>query len=462
MAKRNETIALVLALLITGVLLFVGLHWALGQFSPQGRGSQSAPTEIVDRISVGNKGLIIANESQAKKAGVSAFAAKDFNQAIAKFKEALQGNRNDPEALIYLNNAQLMQDTRSTMKIVVSVPIGSNLNVAQEILRGVAQAQDEVNRRKNEKPLEVVIANDDNDPEIAKQLAAEFIKDSSTLAVVGHNASDASIAAAPLYQKGQLLMITPTSSADTLSNSGIYVYRVVPSTRYTADVLSRHIIKRLNLKSIAICLDRKSPDSQSFANNFISALSSEGGQFINIGCDFSAPDFNPGTVISKAVSSGAEGLLLSPQVDRINSAINVARTNQGKLQLLGNQTLYTINTLKLGQSDMNGLVLPVVWHPSAIANNPFADDAAKYWGGRVNWRTAMAYDAVQAILTGLKQNESRDGLAKAFSNPNFVAKGASGSIRFLPSGDRNGSAVLVHVQPSSQSGIGYDFVPVSP
>ncbi len=462
MPKRNEMLVLILALLITGALLFMGLHWVVGQLAPQSHGTQPAQTAIVDRISSGNRGLVIANESPAKQAGVAAFAAKDFSRAIEQFKAARQGNRNDPEALIYLNNAQLLQNPRSSLKIAVSVPIGSNLNVAQEILRGVAQAQDEVNRRSNEKPLEVTIANDDNDPEIAKQLAAEFVKDRTILAVVGHNASDASIAAAPIYQQGQLPMITPTSSADTLSNAGDYIYRVVPSTRYTADVLSRYTVKRLNQKSIAICLDAKSPDSRSFTNNFISALSSEGGRFINIGCDFSAPDFNPGTVISKAVSSGAEGLLLSPQVDRANSAIDVARTNQGKLQLMGNQTLYTINTLKLGQADVNGLLLPVVWHPSAIANNPFANNASKYWGGRVNWRTAMAYDAVQAVLTGLKQNESREGLQKAFSKPEFVAKGATGTIQFLPSGDRNGSAILVRVQPSSQTGIGYDFVLVSP
>ncbi len=460
MAKRNEMLALFLALLITGALLFVGLHWVIGQFAPTS-GSLLTPTTIGERISSGSRGLIIANSSQAKQAGVSAFAAKDFNRAIEQFTAAIQGNRNDPEALIYLNNAQLMRDQRSAVKIAVSVPIGSNLNVAQEILRGVAQAQDEANRRKDEKPLEVAIANDDNDPEIAKQVAAEFARDSRVLAVVGHNASDASIAAAPIYQKGQLPMITPTSSADTLSNAGSYIYRVVPSTRYTADVLSRYVVKRLNQKNIAICLDAKSPDSQSFTNNFISALSSEGGRFVNIGCDFSAADFNPGTVISKAVSSGAEGLLLSPQVDRANSAIEVARTNQGKLQLMGNQTLYTINTLKLGQADVNGLLLPVVWHPSAIADHSFSTNAYKYWGGRVNWRTAMAYDAVQVILTGLKQNESRDGLQKAFSNPEFVAQGATGRIQFLPSGDRNGSAILVRVQPSSQTGIGYDFVPIS-
>lgn len=455
MAKRSETTILVLALLMTAVLMGGGF-WLLQKLV----WNQHQEVVVNDRISLGSRLLIIANASEAKQAGIQAFANADFKTAIAKLNEALQINRNDPEALIYLNNAQLMQAARSSIKIAVSVPIGSNLNVSQEILRGVAQAQDEVNRSR-ENPLMVAIANDNNDPKIAEQIAAEFVKDSSVLAVVGHNSSDASIAAAPIYQQGQLPMITPTSSADTLSGIGSYIYRVVPSTRFTASVLSRYVVKTLRKTSAAVCIDSKSPDSQSFADNFISALASDDGRFINVGCDFAAPDFDADTIVSKAVSSGAEALLLAPQVDRLDSAIAIARINRGRLQLLGNQTLYTINTLKLGQAEMKGLLLPVSWHPKAVVGNPFAGDATKYWGGRVNWRTAMAYDAVQTILSGLRQTNSREGLQKALSNPRFSAKGATGTIQFLPSRDRNGASILVRVQHNSQTN-DYEFALVSP
>ncbi|MGV0026602.1 ABC transporter substrate-binding protein [Phormidesmis priestleyi] len=457
MAKRNETTLLILALLITATLLGAGFWWFRGLFSSS---LVQPPSTVSNRITLGSQLLIIANASQAKQTGIEAFSKNDFETAVTQLKAALKDNRNDPEALIYLNNAQLRLDRKSPRKIAVSVPIGSNLNVSQEILRGVAQAQDELNRRGGT-PLEVAIANDDNNPDIAKQVAAEFVKDASVLAVVGHNSSDASIAAAPIYQQGQLLMITPTSSADAISGIGSYVFRVVPSSRLTADVLSKYVLKTARKTAIAICLDSKSPDSQSFANNMISALTADGGRFVNIGCDLAAPDFKAETIVSKAVSSGAEALLLAPQVDRLDAAINVARTNQGRLLLVGNQTMYTINTLKLGQADVNGLVLPVSWHPDAVANNPFTASATQYWGGRVNWRTAMAYDAVLTIVAGLKQGSSRDGLQKALSSPGFSAMGATGKIQFLPSGDRSSAPIMVRVQPGSQIE-GYEFAPIAP
>ncbi|QSV64010.1 MAG: hypothetical protein HEQ26_15860 [Dolichospermum sp. DL01] len=97
---------------------------------------------IQERMSWGEKLLILADATPEKKAGVSAFADKDYPTAIAKFQAALIQQQNDPETLIYLNNARFVSD--NAPKIAVSVPIGSNLNVARELLRGVAQAQDKM------------------------------------------------------------------------------------------------------------------------------------------------------------------------------------------------------------------------------------------------------------------------------------------------------------------------------
>jgi branched-chain amino acid transport system substrate-binding protein len=62
------------------------------------------------------------------------------------------------------------------------------VNPAQEILRGVAQAQNEINQSGGIKsvPLKVVIANDDNDPRIAQQIANNLVKNQDILGVVGN------------------------------------------------------------------------------------------------------------------------------------------------------------------------------------------------------------------------------------------------------------------------------------
>jgi branched-chain amino acid transport system substrate-binding protein len=473
MSQKNETTVLILSLLVTAALLGAGFWWFTNRSGVNlgGNGGSDKKTQsgsdstasgrLEDRISLGDKILVAADTNPSKQAGVQAFAKEDFATAATQFQSSLQTSRNDPEALIYLNNAIVPQG--NGIKIAVSVPIGSNLNVAKEILRGVAQAQDEVNRTGgiNGKLMQVEIANDDNNPAIAKQLAEEFVKDTSTLAVIGHNSSEASLAAAPEYQNGKLVMISPTSDAKNLSGIGSYVFRTIPSIRFQADTLSRYAIKTGG-KTVAVCVDSQAQSSQSLKDEFTSAIFADGGKVTQTNCDFSASNFNAGAIISQAISQGANGLLLLPSVDRLNQALDVAQANQRRLSLLGSSTLYTFQTLQQGKAAVNGMVLAVAWHPRAIPGNPFAGNAVKLWGGEVNWRSATAYDAAEAIITGLKQNSTRDGLQTALSNSGFSANGATGAVQFLPSGDRNGAAILVKIQPGSISQTGFDFVPLTP
>ena len=418
-----------------------------------------AANGVSARMSLGEKLLIAADASSEKQSGISAFANTDYITAAGKFEAALKQRRNDPETLIYLNNARLGSD--HVLKIAVSVPISSNLNVAQEMLRGVAQAQDEVNRGGgiNGVGLQVEIVNDENNAEIAKQVATALVKDSQVLAVVGHNTSEASLAAASIYQPGQLVMITPTSSANQLAGFGSYIFRTLPSTRFLAEPLAQYAIKTAHKTHIAICYDSQAPDNITFRDEFTATFIADGGKLIPIDCDLASSGFNPTVALAQAISHGADAVLLTPHIDRLERAIAFARSNQSKLLLFSSPSLYTIQTLQSGQGDMNGLTLPVVWHPQMSAASAFTQRAAQHWGGKVNWRTATAYDATRAIIEGLKQGRTRSELQAVLRSPGFSATGAGEAVKFLPSGDRLSHPLLVQVQPTNS---GYDFVPINP
>ncbi|ACK69753.1 Extracellular ligand-binding receptor [Gloeothece citriformis PCC 7424] len=469
MSQKNETTILILAVLITLSLLGGGF-WLFRQtlsnwLSPGNNSSNSpASSSAQNRRSLGGTLLIPADTTPQKQAGVKAFSDGDFKGAIAQFKSSLQIQPNDPEALIYLNNAQFA--TQNPIKIAVVVPIGGNLDIAKEMLRGVAQGQNEINQQGKiqGRGLQVEIVNDDNNPETAQQVAKQLVNDSNILAVIGHNSSDATIAAVPEYQQGELVMISPTSNATAIPKRGNFIFRTVPSLRFEADTLSRYTINKAKTTNVAVCLDSTAGYSQSYKEDFTSAIYADGGKIIEVNCDFADPNFNPNTIMSQAISSGADGLLLIPSVDRINLALNLAQANRQRLSLLGSSTLYTYQTLEDGQQAVNGMVLVTPWHPDAFKNNPFPANAIRLWGGEVNWRSALSYDALQAIIAGFKSGAiSRQGLQNALSAQTFSSKGATGDIQFLPSGDRNGAAILIKIEARqpSKSGTGFDFVPLS-
>ncbi|MDZ7967509.1 MAG: ABC transporter substrate-binding protein [Nostoc sp. DedSLP03] len=415
-----------------------------------------------DRISLGEEILLKKDTNSDKEAGVNAFFEGKCQVAIDKLNSYRKANRTDPEALIYLNNAKARQK-EDKLKIAVSIPIGTNPNVAKEILRGVAQAQDEVNNSGgiNGKALEVAIANDDNDPSESAQLATRFGKDTNILAVVGHNSSNASLSAAPVYQRDGLVMISPTSFAQNLTSVGNYIFRTAPSVKSIADSVSYYAIKIAGKTNFLICVDYQGIDNQSFKSEFVKAIKAAGSQINSTECDISARDFNPSVVISQAVSSGANALVLGLYIDKIKQGLAVAESNQGQLTVFGSPTLFTDETLKNGRG-INGLIISAPWYPAAFPNNIFPQKAQKVWGATVNWRTATAYDATLAIIAGLQRTNRRDELQKVLHSSSFSIDGATGKIQFLPSGDRiNNEIFLVKVQQISGKDK-YQFVPIQP
>ncbi|ACK65332.1 Extracellular ligand-binding receptor [Rippkaea orientalis PCC 8801] len=468
MSQKNETSVLILSLLITAGILGVGYWWfsqksglKLDNLTENNPLNSVVSQSLSNRSSIGDKLLITADSTPQKKAGIEAWNQGKIEEAIAQFQASLQLQPNDPETLIYLNNAQANQ--KNPIKIAVVVPIGTNLNIAQEILRGVAQAQHQINQAGgiNNQWLQVLIVNDDNQPELAQKLASELVKDSHILAVVGHNSSDATLAGGPIYEQGQLVMITPTSDAQKISTLGDYIFRVIPSVRFQADLLSRYTIKTAKKANIAICFDSSSEASKSLKEDFTSAIFADGGRISEINCDLAESNFQSIDKISQALEQKADSLLLLPAVNHINIAVEVAQANQGRLALLGSSTLYTFDTLKEGKDSVKGMVLTASWHPQGIPNNPFPKQAKQLWGGDINWRTALAYDATQAIITGFQQGEiSRQGLQKTLANPNFFAEGATGKLQFLPSGDRSEGQILITIVPSQTNPTGFAFVPL--
>ncbi|NMF62170.1 ABC transporter substrate-binding protein [Brasilonema octagenarum] len=425
------------------------------------------------RISLGEKILVQDNPSNEKQLGVQAFAAGDYDNAIAHFQASVQKMPNDPESRIYLLNASAARSAK-ILKIAVSVPIGSNLNVAKEILQGVAQAQDEVNKQGGIRGhlLQVEIASDGNNRNIAEKLANSLVADQKILAVIAHNGSDASVVACPIYQQRKLVNIYPTLFSFKLLGCGSYIFRTAPNIRSIAEALSSYAINNLNQRNLAICVDGRVINPQSLQDEFSYAINKDGGKLVNITCDFSALDFNPNKVITDAIKSGADGLVLAPHVDRINKALDLAAANKGRLKLFGSPTLYTSQTLQQGRSDVNGLELVVPWHPEKNLKNNFAKNAQQLWGSPVTWRSATSYDAAVAIISGLQQSTTREELQKVLHNPNFSPDGATGKIQFSQSGVKRSSAVgnrnikndvvLVKIKPSSTSPTGYKFFLNSP
>ncbi|NET50915.1 MAG: hypothetical protein F6K09_19935, partial [Merismopedia sp. SIO2A8] len=122
MYQKNETRVLVVSLVITLSLVAVGARWLLDRLrlkpTPLPKAATLTTTTtlattktsnltIKEHLSAGEKALIVSIANPEKQAAVEAIKVGDYQKAISKFEAALKVDRNDPEILIYLNNARI-------------------------------------------------------------------------------------------------------------------------------------------------------------------------------------------------------------------------------------------------------------------------------------------------------------------------------------------------------------------
>jgi branched-chain amino acid transport system substrate-binding protein len=472
MTQKNETPILILSLIVTLGVLGGGVWWLSRNLNWQPITSPSSPTtsgeippsspsgqDISLLFSAGERLLVPTNASADKIAGIDAIAAGDYARAVPLLESALAENLNDPEARIYLNNAQI--GTGPSYTLAIAAPISSSTDVALELLRGVAQAQTEINQAGGIQgvPLRILIADDQNNAAVATQVATYLVQDATVLAVIGHFSSDVTLAVGQIYQDGQLVMVSPTSTSVDISNLGDYVFRTVQSDRIAADSLARYMLTTMQVNQVAIFYNSQSSYSLSLKDAFNSAVLTGGGQ-VTGEFDLSLGTFNPQAAVEQAIQQGAQAIMLAANTPTRNQAIQVIAANRQRLKLLGGDSLYNAEVLQAAQDAGVGMIVAAPWNRDANPQATFPQAARQLWGGDVSWRTAMTYDAAIALAKALQANPTRMGVHQALNDPAFAAEGAASAIRFLPSGDRNQASQLVKIEPNAQSQYGYDFVPV--
>lgn len=406
--------------------------------------------------SMGDKILVLTTKSSSDKLlGVQAIKESNFPKAITHLETSLKKYPNDPEALIYLNNARIGNSSSHT--IAISVPLSGNINGSLEMLRGVAQAQLEINQAGgiNNVPLRVLIADDKNDIKMGERIAQTFSDNPSILGVVGHYSSDVTLAAGKIYDQEKLVAVSPVSTSVKLSNFSEYIFRTVPSDAVSAQALAKYVPPQSNVK---IFYNSKSEYSLSLASEFKSAINKVGGYIQT--SDLAVGNFNAEQSIQNLPRNTI--IVLMPNTKELDDALEVVRAAKKKnLKILAGDDVYTPQTLQQAGADAVGMIVGVAWNLQQNYNTQFVQTAKTLWQADINWRTTMSYDTTKALIAAIQEEPTRKGIQKALRASNFTTNGATSKIEFLPTGDIKQAQIQpVQVQPGSRSRFGYDFTPV--
>ncbi|MEA5518185.1 ABC transporter substrate-binding protein [Limnoraphis robusta] len=504
-------VMMMLGLLLIGVL--IGIFW----------GTSTAlfkkPAVIGDAISEGEE--ILMSNQRGKQQGVTwvancqkplhyfipiwnaqirqqwkdCFETKiNYQQAAQNFKKSWQEEIKDPETLIYYNNALLEARGVDYYTIAVVVPILKNetgevrdTENAQEILRGVAQIQTEINlsllngeessdlalpgsdflksRDLNGKGLRVIISDDSNLEEKALNVAKSLVKKSEILGVVGHYSSEMTLKTVETYNHKLVLVSPGTTTSELTVQPQPFFFRTPSVTDLQAKAMVDHLMSdKINKKRVVVFYNPASPYSSDYQKQFRQQFTERGGTIIE-SINLAAPNFNAKSAIEKVQNSGETAIVLIPDGQVTNSVINsveVIKENQGQNWIVGNWSVYTPKTLKIAQPELlEKLILVVHWNHLNSPQPDFSQAALQLWGGPVSPRTALAYDAAHVLIEGIRQNPTRKGIQKVLSSESFRVDGVTGKIEFKPgTGDRKEQPIdIVKVVACANQIFGVTFLP---
>jgi len=457
-----------LALVLGGSAILLSLAGALSYLL---KTPSACDGKTGEHLSCGEEVLITPSYAgQFKQEAVKQFAQGKYSEAVSLLEKARSEKPNDPETLIYLNNAKL--GDRPAYTIAVAAPITTNLDTAAAMLRGVAQAQDEVNHGKkiNGQGLKVLIADDFNQPTQAKRIADALVAKQDILAVIGSYASEVTLAALPVYQQHQLVLISPSSTSEDLTAKGKdpnhVFFRTVPNNKMNAKKLAEYLLKKFAQTTSVVLYSANSNYSNSIQRDFEDIFNFYGGKVLKK-VDLCGNPSSVGEALDSARKQPHTALVLFPDGktchDSFKNVLHLISANRGKYKMAGAWSLYDTEILDRGSDVVDKLVLAVPWHRLSSPNAKFPKSAKKLWKGEVGGVTATSYDAARALITALEKqsNPTRFGMQQTLAASDFKADGgATGEVSF-DGGDRKEPIVeLVKVVPKC-SGAGYTFVPVN-
>jgi len=477
------------------VLLIPRISPLIPRISPQ----PTLATPSADGLSSGEKLLVQTSALWSKQRGINEFAEGNYPEALKLLKQSWREDRRDPETLIYINNALLKAINAEYYTIAIVVPIrrnqdGSilNANLAEELLRGIAQAQTEVNlgllaANENNKDfpgqgflepkaikgkgLKVIIADDGNIKSYAVQRANYLVAQPDILAVIGHYTSDMTVETVDIYDRNKQVAISPGSTTEELTRKPRkFFFRTAPTTSIEAEGLVNQLLS-VKKKKVAVFYNPDSPFSYSLWEQFTKQFEAKGGQTFRLRNynNLSKNDFSAEAAIEEVEKAGIKAIAVFPDgqvTNSVENALEMIKANGDRNWIVGPWTLYEPRTLEVGKKlkSVEKLGISVFWHPLISFDKKFPQNAEKLWGGPVNTRSALTYDAARTLIKALEMQPepSREGMQKTLADPNFKAEGATGIIEFdSKTGNRkNPPKRVAHIVPCSREQFGVTFVPI--
>jgi branched-chain amino acid transport system substrate-binding protein len=316
--------------------------------------------------------------------------------------------------------------------------------------KAITMAVEEINQSGGllGKPVELKIYDTQASAEEARLSVEKIIKSDHAVAILGEMGSTHALAGAPVAQKYEVPMITPSSTNPEVTKIGNYIFRVCFIDPFQAEVMARFAIKSLKLKRAAILHDSLSDYSTGLTNYFIKTFTALGGQVTAnenyVGGDV---DFLP--QLQRIALTKPDFILIPGYYSEVGIIARQAREIGIKVPFLGGDGWDSESLIEIAGRSLEGSYFSN--HYTHEDPRPevqsFIQRYEKKFGTKPDSHAASGYDAAWILFEAIKTAKSiepkkvRDALSKVKE-----FKGVTGMISINENRDAVKPAVVLQIK----------------
>src|ERR1039458_8298111 len=220
---------------------------------------------------------------------------------------------------------------------------------------GLQLALDQINAKGRfvDRPIKVVVEDDESRPEEAVTVVQKLINQNEVMAVITRVASTRSLAAAPVCQKAHIPMLSPSSTNPKVTQVGSYIFRACFIDPFQGAAMANFATNKLGMKKLALLYDVKNDYSVGLRQFFIDTITKNGGQIVADesygagGLDFKAQ-------LTKIRTASPDGIYVPGYYTEVGLICRQARELGITVPLMGGDGWDSDKTFEIGRDAVNG------------------------------------------------------------------------------------------------------------
>lgn len=332
-----------------------------------------------------------------------------------------------------------------TLKIGAIQPISGQVAAYGTQTRdAIKMAINEINEKGGilGKQLELIVEDDENNPEKTMNAFIKLTTKDKVVGIIGALTSKCSLAITEDAQAKKVIMITPSSTNDTVTDAGDFIFRACYKDSFQGQVCAQFAAETLKAKKAAILFDITNDYSKGLMKNFSDKFVALGGKVV-ASESYSAGDKDFNAQLTKIKAARPEVIFIPDYYSTISLIAKQVRSQGIKVPMMGADGWDEI-TNNAGDEAL-GCYYSNHYSPEADDQEvkAFVSKYNKLYKITPNALAALGYDATYILAEAIEKAGSTDSekVKKAMFETN--RKFVTGNIKFDQHGNPVKSAVML-------------------